>query len=97
LVLVELTNKGYYLIAVFLIIISSISVYYYIRIIKIIFFEPNATKLLHEEVFQVLFLDGYLKNLYFIFAFLLFCLITIFFYPGNLILFCNYIIFKTIL
>lgn len=97
LILVELTNKGQFFVAILLILISSISVYYYIRVIKVIFFEPNSAKLVHEEVFQVLFSDLYSKNLYFIFAFFLFCLVTIFFYPSNLLIFCTYVIFKTML
>lgn len=91
----ELINSGYFFVAILLIIISSVSVYYYIRIIKVIFFEPNSVKLLHEEVFQVVFTDVYLKHLYLIFTILLFGLIFIFLYPTNLLTFCTYLIFKT--
>lgn len=90
-VLFELVNSHYSLYAALFIIISSISAFYYIRIIKIIFFEPKQTNEKYEK-FQIIFYDSSLDFIYVLFSLLLFLLILLFFFPTSLTLFCQYII-----
>jgi len=81
--------------ALSLILISSISVFYYIRIIKVLFFEKVSNKKKDEiSYYQVIFIDQELKTIYFIFASLLFLLITVLLFPTNLYLFCELLILK---
>ncbi len=89
--------------AIVLIIISAISVYYYIRLIKIIFFEPNETDFNASKSrgqnkingFKVLFYNNDLDNMYFIFTILLVLLILFFFSPSLPLLVCEYIAIHT--
>ena len=69
-----------------LILISSFSVFYYIKIIKMIFFESKSNETFIKKSFLVL-----LKNFFFDFeclisSFLLFLLFYLFFYPNILLL-----------
>jgi NADH-quinone oxidoreductase subunit N len=66
-----------------LLIISTISVFYYLRIIKIIFFEK-----IRKNVFfsQVIFFDPFLNTECFLLAFFLFLLLFFFFYPSLLLI-----------
>ena len=72
-------------------IISSISIFYYIRIIKTMFFEPKQNDK-RDENFQTTFHDEFLDRIYTICAFLLALLLLIFYKPSLLLLFCQYII-----
>lgn len=90
-VLIEVINSQNLLSSVILILISSISAYYYIRIIKIIFFEPNKIEK-KKENFQIIFYSKKLNVVYLIFSFLLFLLIFLFFSPNILILYSQFII-----
>lgn len=81
--------------AVFLIIISSISVLYYLRIIKTIVFEQKNI-LNANNNFQVNFLDANTIKLNYLFAFLLFFLLVILVFPTKIYLFCQYIVLKSI-
>lgn len=90
-VLLELVNSENLFHAAFLIIISSISAFYYIRIIKIMFFEPT-NRVEKYEKFQIVFYNSRLDILYVSFSLLLFLLIFLFLYPTSLLLFCQYII-----
>ena len=91
LILFEVIAKKRIYIAVLLIIISSVSVFYYIRIIKIMFFEPKSIEKSYEK-FQVVFYNNFLDNIYLCIAFLLFVLIIVFFFPSALLIFCQYIV-----
>jgi len=77
--------------SIFLIIISAISVYYYIRVIKIIFFEPNLESI-SKDSYQVIFYNDKLDTLYLILAICLFLLIFLFFYPNMTLLICQYVV-----
>lgn len=90
-VLFELIIANQVLAAAILIIISSISVYYYIRIVKVVFFEPKSIDSNYENS-QIIFNNSNLKGIYFSMAILLGMLIFLFFYPQTLLLFCQYII-----
>ena len=73
--------------------ISAISAFYYIRIIKILFFEPKSLEKSYEK-FQVVFHNAFLDRIYFINCFLMFTLLFTFFFPTPLLLGCQYIIIK---
>ena len=91
LILFEVVNNNEILIAALLVIISSISVFYYIRMIKIMFFEPKSVEKNYEK-FQIVFYSSFLDNIYVIFAILLLLLLIIFFYPTMPLLICQYIV-----
>ncbi len=76
--------------AIFLILISAISVYYYLRIVKIIYFETKDVRSQNSQ-FQTVFKISNFDTICLIIAFCLFCLVFFFFYPTNLILCCQYI------
>lgn len=90
LVLLELIKSKYILIGSLLLLISSISVYYYIRIIKVLFFEPKAFD--NSQKFQAIFYDKDFDSLYLTFALCLAFLVVTFFSPDMLYLFCENII-----
>jgi len=77
--------------SIFLILISAVSVFYYLRVIKIIFFESKENSLKTENsliIFNTRFL--YLDCL--VISSFLFLLLFIFFYPSFLLLICQYIV-----
>jgi NADH-quinone oxidoreductase subunit N len=77
--------------SLFLILISAISVYYYLRVIKIIYFESKDVRSQNKQ-FQTVFQIYNLDIICFIIAFCLFCLVFFFFHPTNLILCCQHIV-----
>ncbi len=79
------------IVGVFLIIISAVSVYYYIRMIKIMFFEPKSIESNYEK-FQVTFHDSFLDTIYLIIPMLLSLLVIFFFCPTMPLLLCEYIV-----
>lgn len=91
LILSEIVNSKDIIPSVLLIIISSISVFYYIRMIKIMFFEPKGIENYYER-FQIVFFNSFLDNIYLSISFLLFLLLTIFFSPTIFLLFSQYLI-----
>ena len=95
LILLELNLSDNYLVSSLLIVISSLSVFYYLRFIKSIIFEPTQLHSKTTSGFQIIFHDSCLSKIYFIFSGLLFCLVIIFFFPTNLYVFCTYISFYT--
>lgn len=90
-ILLELVSSDQILSACALIIISSVSVFYYIRIIKIIFFEPKAVEKNYEKC-QIIFHSIFLDTVYFNVVLLLCFLILVFFFPTMLILICQYVV-----
>lgn len=90
-ILFELINSNFLISSIILILISSISVFYYIRLIKLIFFEPKKS-LKNIEQFQIVFFDSSLDFLYLIFVICLSLLIITFFFPTGLLLLCQFII-----
>ena len=91
LILFEVINNKQIYMAAVLLIISSISVFYYIRVIKVMFFEPKNVEKSYEK-FQVIFHNVFLDNIYMIFIILLLVLLIAFFYPTMPLLSCQYII-----
>lgn len=90
-ILFEIINSNNIIASVILIIISSISVFYYIRVVKIMFFEPKDLERYYEK-FQVVFYNSFLDSIYVCMSTLLFSLITLFFFPTFLMLFCQYLV-----
>lgn len=74
-----------------LILISAVSVFYYLRILKILFFESKE-ELKRNNKFQVLVFDSYSESDCLVTSFLLFLLVFIFFFPCCLILICEQIV-----
>jgi proton-translocating NADH-quinone oxidoreductase chain N len=70
--------------AIFLVVISAISVFYYIRIIKIIFFEISSLKRSNNKFMQLVSTTIDFETL--IFSILLFLLLLLFIYPSFLLL-----------
>ena len=70
--------------AIFLVIISSISVFYYIRIIKIIFFEISSLKKNNNKFIQLISRNIGVET--FIFSSFLFLLLFLFIHPSPLLL-----------
>ena len=91
LILFEVINSNNIIIASVLIILSSISMFYYIRMIKIMFFEPKGIDKSYEK-FQIIFHNSSLDKIYLCVAFLLFLLMVSFFFPTGLLILCEYII-----
>lgn len=90
-ILLEIVNFGQVVPAALLIIISSISAFYYIRMVKIMFFEPAKSKKSPEK-FQIVFNSPNLGFIYLIISCLLFLICFLFFYPTSLLLLCQYIV-----
>jgi len=80
--------------SVFLILISAISVFYYIRVVKIVFFESKDLQDSTEQ-FQTTFNTGLFNYDYLIVSFSLFALIFLFFYPTLLMLGCQYTVLSS--
>jgi len=76
--------------SLFLILISAISVYYYLRVVKIIYFESKDVRSQNNQ-FQTVFQIVNFDLICFIIALCLFLLVFFFFYPTNLILCCQHI------
>lgn len=88
LILLGLVLAEDYLVSLFLVIFSAISVFYYLRIIKTIFFESKNHFNRNEE-FQVVFFSTFLLIDCFIISCCLFLLFFFFFNPSLLLLFCH--------
>jgi proton-translocating NADH-quinone oxidoreductase chain N len=93
-ILLSLIEGGQILTSIILVVISTISVFYYIRIIKIVFFEILFSKQKKIKFMQVVSSD--IKTEVFIFSILLFLLLLLFFYPAPLLLLSEYLILNLI-
>ena len=80
--------------AISLIMISAISVFYYIRVIKVVFFESKEAKARNDE-FQTIFKVDLFDFDCLVISICLFSLIYFFFYPSTLLLFCQYIVLSS--
>lgn len=90
-ILFDLIDAQFIMPAIVLIILSSISVFYYIRVVKIMFFEPRKIEK-NKEKFQIIFFNISLDSIYLLFTVCLFCLMILFFYPNMLFLVCQYLV-----
>lgn len=78
-----------------ILIISAVSAFYYLRIIKTIFFE-SSKNLLKFENSQIVFVESYFFYDSTLIAILLFFLVYLFFYPTFLLLICHFIVLNSI-
>jgi len=91
LILFGLIESNQLLGSLILILISAVSVFYYLRVIKIIFFESKNSNSKNESV-QIIFNSQYFNLDCLLIAIFLFLLIFLFFYPSYLLLICHYIV-----
>jgi len=91
-VILGLMETNQMIISILLIIISVVSVFYYIRVIKIIFFETKDLKINNSKLLQLITLDTFFDLDCFIFAVCLFFLIFFFFEPTFLLILSQYIV-----
>lgn len=90
-VLIELISSTQIVDAIFLLIISAISVYYYIRVLKIVHFEPKKNSTASFFFFQKLNSDD--SAILLIMSSITLSLIYFFFFPSFLLLISEYISF----
>lgn len=95
LILVEVVRSNKLFLSIFILIISSVGVYYYLRIIKISFFEPSL-KEVRINPFFVIFNSYVLRKIYVVLSICLFFLLTIFFLPTELCLFSQYLVLSIV-
>jgi len=77
-------------ISVLFLTVSAISTFYYLRILKIVFFENKSIKTTNKSL--VIF-NSYLFNIeIFLIVFYLFLLLLFFFYPTDILMFSQYIL-----
>jgi NADH:ubiquinone oxidoreductase subunit 2 (subunit N) len=96
LILYGLIQKQDVWVAVFLILISVISVFYYIRVIKILFFEKKKIGTLNIK-FQTIFSNYLMEVDVLVLVFGLFLLLFFFFFPTMLLLITQYLVLSNIL
>ena len=92
LIIYELIAVNKILGAISLIVISSISVYYYIRMIKVVYFEPGKEITSVNNKFTVVFVNSELDRVFFLFVILLFTLGVVFYFPTFFLTICQYIV-----
>jgi NADH:ubiquinone oxidoreductase subunit 2 (subunit N) len=92
LILYELVASHKIIGAIALIVISAVSVYYYIRMIKVVYFEPSKETTKTSSEFTVVFLNKELDRIYFLFVVLLFIVGILFYFPTLLLTVCQYIV-----
>jgi len=93
LILFELIYESNYTLMLAILFISAISMFYYIRVIKINFFEPQKNTFTPLKGHLMTFNIKSLNKLFFILVFSLISLIYIFFFPNFYILYCTYALF----
>lgn len=93
-ILFSLIDSNFLISAVFLVVISAVSVFYYIRVIKVVFFESKNIKSNNYQ-FQTVFNTGLFNFDYLIIVTGLFLLIFFFFYPTTLILLCQSLVLNS--
>jgi NADH-quinone oxidoreductase subunit N len=89
LILYDLIKENLMSYSIILLFVSAISIYYYIRVIKIVYFEPKKTVKSSFFFFQN---ENDMSDLSFVvISFFTFALVYLFFFPTLLILVCQYI------
>jgi len=88
-ILFGLINSNEILGSLFLILISAVSVFYYIRVVKVVFFESKDVKV-NNNSFQTIFQGNFFDLECTVLALSLFTLLLCFFYPTFLLLVSQY-------
>lgn len=94
LVLFELVTYDNILAAIILLVVSAVSVYYYIRFVKTIYFEPRKTDL-SKDGFKFVLTSNEIAGIYPLFAVLLFALLVLFYFPTYVLLLSQYVAIST--
>lgn len=94
LVLFELITYNNIIAAIVLLVVSAVSVYYYIRFIKTIYFEPKKHDL-SKDGFKFILSSNNLVGVYPLFASLLFVLFILFYFPTYILLLSQYVAIST--
>ena len=92
LIIYELVASNKLFGAIALVFISAVSAYYYIRMIKVVYFEPIKESSKSYNNFTIIFFDENLDRIYFIFVVLLFLLVILFYFPTLCLTICQYIV-----
>ena len=90
-----LIEVEYFFTAILLILIGIVSVFYYIRFIKVLFFDRKSLKFQNIK-YQTLFYSTNIESDIFIISIALFLLLWIFFYPNFLLLLTQYFVLSSI-
>ena len=90
-ILYELVNYKKIIGAILLIFVSAVSIYYYIRLIKILYFESKNLNTSNNDSFKVIFFTEDLDRIYLLFAIILFCIIILFYFPTLILTLSQYI------
>jgi len=84
LIVFSLITKEYLVESIIIVVVSSISVYYYIRVLKVIYFEP--TKKIQLEEFKVNYSENELNILLIVLIVLIIFLLVMFYNPTTILL-----------
>ena len=90
-VIYSLVDADQLLGALFLIMVSAISVYYYLRVIKVIYFESKSV-VPDSYKFKTVYATNLFSLNSILIALCLFLLVFFFFYPTSLLLICQYLV-----
>ena len=90
-VIYSLVDADQLLGALFLIMVSAISVYYYLRVIKVIYFESKGV-VPDSYKFKTVYATNLFSLNSILIALCLFLLVFFFFYPTSLLLICEYLV-----
>ncbi len=93
-ILFELVTYDNIIGAIILLVVSAVSVYYYIRFVKTIVFEPKKTDL-SKDGFKFVVSSNELVGVYPLFAVLLFALVILFYFPTYILLLSQYVAIST--
>ena len=86
----SLIDSNYFLVSVFLILLTGFSAFYYVKVLKVSFFENKAPTVSGEN--QSIFKNDFFSFDCTIFAFCLFLLIFLTFYPDLIFYYLNIIV-----
>lgn len=93
-ILFETVSKQFFFVAISLIVISSVSAFYYIRVIKVLFFEPKLVAF-SKERFQVVFYNNDLDTAFISLSLCVFFLNILFVFPNGLYVLCSSIMISS--
>jgi NADH-quinone oxidoreductase subunit N len=92
-ILDSLLSNLYYVSAMLILIVSAVSVFYYIRVVKVSFFEPRKSiqELVGVYTNSFVFSEKSPRGEYFVIWFLTATLVFCFFFPNKFLVLCDYI------
>lgn len=93
-ILIEIIFSSQIVPAIFILLASSFSMFYYLRVLKIIFFEPKICNKISG--FNVVFNYKLVSNMYLLFSILLTTLLLIFVFPDEIYLLSLYVLLTSV-